>query len=89
MTPPGARRYTMSAVNPNCQIGGGGCVCSPLKNEDQAGPFAVFPASETDNNLSPHVVVCAPCAKGIIEQAGDEMGQSGENDYVPAEEITL
>lgn len=84
----GRRNFTMSATNPNCQIGGGGCACSPAFNEDQVGPFAVFPAQETDNNLSPHLVVCAPCAGAIAEHDG-ELGQSGEDDAGVPEEITL
>jgi hypothetical protein len=78
---PAAERFTLSAINPNNAIGGGGCACSPLANPDQAGPYAIFPASETDNNLSPHVVVCAGCAESIVAKAVDgELTASGEDD---------
>ncbi len=65
----GAERFYVSSINPNNAIGGGGCACSPLANPDQAGPYAIFPASETDNNQSPHVVLCAGCAESFIVKA--------------------
>lgn len=79
-----------SETNPNDGIGGGGCVCSPLKCEDCKGPFVVFPATETDSNQSPHVVISVHCARQIAEgedKAQDE-GQilsAGEADPVEVE----
>lgn len=82
--PASASRFHISSTNPNEQIGGGGCACSPLKCEDQVGPFAVFSANETSNNLSPHLVVCFGCAEDFAIRAPDaETLQSGELDIVP------
>lgn len=80
-----ACRFTISSTNPNEQIGGGGCACSPLKNPDQRGPFAVFPATETESNLSPHLVVCAPCAAAIVTQSDGEALLLGEADIIEVE----
>lgn len=62
----GAQRFYISETNPNDSIGGGGCACSDGKVEDRGGPYAIFHCIETDSNGSPHVVVCAPCARGFI-----------------------
>jgi hypothetical protein len=63
-----AARFHVSATNPNDQIGGGGCLCSPTKT-DCVGPYAVFYGTETDSNVSPHVVVSLACAKAVVDQA--------------------
>lgn len=75
--------FFISDNNPNDGIGGGGCVCSPLKHEDCKGPFAIFPGTETDSNLSPHVVLSLSCAKAFCAKAdvaGDDILSSGERD---------
>jgi hypothetical protein len=59
-----AQLIQLVEVNPNDVTGGGGCLCSPIKGHDTKGPFFVFPATETESNLSPHAVVCAGCVKG-------------------------
>lgn len=64
----GACRFKILDENPNEQIGGGGCACSPVKHEDAGGPYAVFFATETDSNLSPHNVVCAPCIQAVATE---------------------
>jgi hypothetical protein len=66
--------FEISEVNPNDAAGGGGCACSDTQSSDTKGPFAVFYASESASNQSPHVVVCAGC----IRSAGDRLdGESG------------
>lgn len=62
--------FHITDVNPNDGIGGGGTIC----NGDSAGPdckapFAVFYSVETDNNLSPHVVLCLGCAEEFVSRA--------------------
>jgi len=81
-----AGRFTISQTNPNESIGGGGCLCNPLKIEDQAGPFAIFPASETDNNVSPHVVICVGCAEQFCSRvrSGEEGLAPGQGDVIEA-----
>lgn len=84
-----AEAFTISSVNPNEGVGGGGCVCSPLKHSDQKGPFAVFYAEQMESNLSPHVVLCAGCAFSVCARAEGEHLHAGEPDTVDgsAEEI--
>lgn len=78
-----SERFFLSAVNPNDGIGGGGCLCSPLKSVDSKGPFAVFPAIETDSNMSPHAVLCLGCAASVCAKAKDgELLESGPRDTV-------
>jgi hypothetical protein len=85
-----AGRFVLSDTNPNNQIGGGGCACSPLACDDQGGPYAVFPASETDNNMSPHLVVCAGCAELIVQQAvNGELLSLGEDDEPDDDPVIL
>jgi hypothetical protein len=86
-----ACRFTISTTNPNNAIGGGGCACSPLANPDTSGPYAVFNATETDNNMSPHVVVCIGCAAGIVAATHDETNilSLGEDDEANEDELSL
>lgn len=76
----GAQRYYISDTNPNESIGGGGCLCSESKCEDRGGPYAIFHCVETDSNLSPHVVICAPCAKAVVGdiESGAERISAGQ-----------
>ena len=76
----GAQRYSISATNPNESVGGGGCLCSETKCTDAGGPYAVFYGNEMDSGLSPHVVICAPCARGFVDalDGGAETIQAGE-----------
>jgi hypothetical protein len=81
----GAERFIISKVNPNDTSGGGGCACSEVKHVDARGPYAVFPHQECSNNLSPHLVVCAPCLQaavtdiefGEVLYAGQREGEDG------------
>jgi hypothetical protein len=77
--------FFVSDNNPNDGIGGGGCVCHPGKNLDCKPPYAVFPACETDSNLSPHVVLSLGCARAFVRKAKDktEILSSGERDTAP------
>ena len=87
----GAERFVISSINPNEAVGGGGCACSVLKNEDAAGPFFVFPHTETANNLSPHTVVCAGCVRFAVDKLdkGVEQLAAGEPDVIGAEDEDL
>ena len=79
-------RFYLSETNPNDGIGGGGCVCSPLKCEDCTGPYAVFPATEMENNLSPHVVISLECAAEALRKAKTDPSSilsAGEADVQP------
>jgi hypothetical protein len=53
--------FQVVATNPNDDVGGGGCICDPLKNTDCQGPFVVIPGNDMDSPLSPHVVIGAKC----------------------------
>lgn len=76
-------RAQLVAHNPNESVGGGGCVCSPSKCEDCKAPFLVFPASETDSNLSPHVVLSVHCAKaGVALARKSKPLASGQSDVI-------
>jgi hypothetical protein len=68
----GAQRWTKSSTNPNDSIGGGGCFCGYNRCEDRGGPYFSSQAIETDNGLSPFVVVCAPCVVGMAAAISDD-----------------
>lgn len=74
----GAQRFYISETNPNDAIGGGGCLCSEGRCEDRGGPYAVFHVTETDSTLSPHVVLCSPCARAVVGQLDGEAIVAGE-----------
>lgn len=82
--------FHVSGTNPNNGIGGRGCLCNPVGSEDCTAPYAIFPATETDNNLSPHAVLSIACAREFVaraERQGGDVLAAGEND--PASEPTL
>lgn len=91
----GALRFTISEINPNEAVGGGGCACSETKHEDAKGPFLVFPHTETSSNLSPHTVVCAGCVNAacvaLDPETDTELLAAGEPDVldVEGEELVL
>lgn len=62
--------------NPNDTVGGGGCLCDPLKVSDCRGPFVVVPHNDMDCAASPHVVVGAKCAHRLVEVLGDFADQA-------------
>lgn len=87
-----AEHFTLSENNPNDGIGGGGCLCGDLRDEDRVGPFAIFPAVTTDCNLSPFAVLCAGCARSVVKavDGGAEVlnaGERGEPDPAPPEAV--
>lgn len=73
--------FSISQSNPNDQIGGGGCVCSPTKVACD-GPYAVFQGCETDSNVSPHVVVSLACAQAFAKRAGSEDALASSADVI-------
>lgn len=85
----GACRFTMMDKNPNDGIGGGGCACGETKAADQRGPFAVFNAVEMDSGCSPFLVVCAPCAEGIVEAGEGELLTTPQGDVINATAVEL
>lgn len=83
--------FHVSSVNPNDAIGGGGCLCHPIKATDTEGPFVIFPATETDNNLSPHAVLCAGCVGACAKALEGEALSPGQGDVIDgtADELEL
>lgn len=55
-------QFKLSDENPNDIVGGAGCLCHPRGSDETRGPFLVFASTTTDDNLSPHIVLCAHCA---------------------------
>lgn len=82
--------FSLSSSNPNDQIGGGGCVCSPTKT-DCAGPYAIFQGTETDSNVSPHVVLSLACAEAFAKRATAEDALATSADVIDstADEIDV
>lgn len=86
-----AERFYVSDTNPNDTCGGGGCVCSEGKVSDCAGPYVIFPAVETDNNLSPFVVIGCNCLRAAAKALDGEVLSAGERAYdvdATGEEVT-
>lgn len=73
-----AERFKITDANPNDAVGGGGCLCGDGKVEGCVGPFAVFFATETDNNLSPHVVLSLHCAEAVVKASKGEALSASE-----------
>lgn len=75
--------FSVVENNPNVVTGGGGCLCTgPLAGRDCTGPFVVFPATETESNVSPHSVLCRPCLELAYKAvtSGKEVLAAGEID---------
>ena len=71
--------FHITEVNPNDTTGGGGCICSPSKEIDCVGPYAVFPGNDMENIVSPHVVVGVRCLKAAMRSIeNDEPLSAGE-----------
>lgn len=77
-----SQRFHISDVNPNEACGGGGCVCSESKLPEATGPYTIFFVGETNSNISPHVVVCAPCIDKAHERLDGEVLSAGERDPI-------
>ncbi len=76
-------RFQIVDVNPNDTVGGGGCLCSESKVADCKGPYAVFPVTDMENGLSPHVVIGSQCicaAQRALE--GDTLKGGEINDQI-------
>ena len=65
--------FYKSDENPNETTGGGGCLCHPRGSSETCGPFLIFPATSTDDNLSPHAVLCAHCAEEGLKTQPEEV----------------
>lgn len=76
------KNFSLKTENPNDGIGGGGCFCSDTKCEDCKGPYFVAHGLETDNNLSPFVVIGASC----VQLMSDELTGISEADVVDSED---
>lgn len=55
-------QFHLSDENPNEIVGGAGCLCHPRGSDETRGPYLIFTPTTTDDNLSPHAVLCAHCA---------------------------
>ena len=76
--------FIITDNNPNDDVGGGGCLCSPDKVTDCKGPFAVFHVTDMDNPVSPHQVIGARCIKEIAAAVeGETLDASQGVPYAP------
>lgn len=78
-----ADRFQIVDINPNDSCGGGGCLCSEVKETDCQGPFVVFYAQEMENNLSPNAVACKDCILSAAKQLEGEVLAGGERANEP------
>lgn len=70
--------FFISDTNPNDNCGGGGCACSPEKVGDCLGPYAIFPAVDTDWHLSPNFVIGQRCLRAAADGLDGEVLSAGE-----------
>ena len=78
-----SERFKVVDVNPNDSCGGGGCLCSEVKETDCQGPFVVFYAQEMENNLSPNAVACKACILTAAQLLEGEVLAGGERANEP------
>jgi hypothetical protein len=69
----------VSDVNPNDTTGGGGCICSPIKQPECKPPYVIFYGNDMENVASPHVVACYECLRYAAERAEGEVLSAGEH----------
>jgi hypothetical protein len=73
------RMYVVSDTNPNDTTGGGGCICSPVKQQECVAPYAIFPGNDMENIMSPHVVACMDCLTAASASCRGEILSAGED----------
>jgi hypothetical protein len=83
----GAQQFYWSDQNPNDSIGGAGCACGERAPEDRCGPYKIFPHTEMVSSISPHNVLCAPCAGGPPVDAELTAGPYAEVTVLDAVEL--
>lgn len=76
-------QFIVSDVNPNDNMGGGGCVCDPRKQIDCKPPFVVCFANDMEDARSPHVVICKACACRMVELLDGDPLSAGERSTIP------
>jgi len=77
-------QFIVSDVNPNDNMGGGGCICSPRKQIDCKPPYCIFSGNDMESHLSPHVVVCESCVRLMAARLGTgEVLSAGERNTIP------
>lgn len=82
-------QFSLSDENPNEITGGGGCLCHPRGSDETRGPFFIFTPTTTDDNLSPHAVLCAHCACDAKEDVLEHEEKAEPLTLEVIEEITL
>ena len=83
-----SENFKIVDVNPNDNVGGGGCLCSESKDTDCHGPYAVFYVHDMASNISPHPVIGANCLRKAAAALDGEVLAGGEPVIeLPAEEI--
>lgn len=86
-------QFHLSDENPNEQVGGKGCLCHPRGSDETRGPYLIFTPTTTDDNLSPHAVLCAGCAcdakEDVVEyQQAQIDAYHGAVIDIPEEDVT-
>ena len=71
-------QFIASNNNPNDNMGGGGCICSPEKQVDCKPPYIIVPGNDMESCQSPHVVVCQRCVERMSHILSGEKLDSGE-----------
>ncbi len=80
--------FFVTDTNPNDNTGGGGCVCSPMKQVDCQPPYVVFPGNDMENISSPNVVICALCIDAAdAALIGERLGAGEPSTIMDAEPI--
>lgn len=84
-----AERFETVAVNPNDNVGGGGCLCSEDRVVEAEGPYTVFYVQDMASNISPVPVICAGCLRAAAEALEGEVLAGGEEAIeLPPENVT-
>lgn len=82
-------QFHLSDENPNDIVGGKGCLCHPRGSDETRGPFLIFTPTTTDDNLSPHAVLCAHCACDAKEDIEWEEEKQDPITVEVIEEVTV
>ena len=84
-------QFHLSDENPNEIVGGAGCLCHPRGSDETRGPYLIFTPTTTDDNLSPHAVLCAHCAcdakEDVLEHEQAEIYAYHDGEIVDAEDV--
>lgn len=78
--------FTIRSKNPNAEYGGGGCLCSDMKDEDCKGPYVVWDAVDMASPSNPYPVACQRCITHALHKMDEGAVLDKKDEPAPEKE---